>query len=373
MKRLFITLIGLGSLFCASAQNTLGSTDDVGRIALTPVVHDAANVPQQAHKMLSNKLKQIVTRNGLGSMATEPRFVITASSQLMAKEVTATTPSFTVVEVATTLYIGDAVTGQLFSSCECDLSKGMGKNLDAAYVEAYKRINPAAPQVKQFVEEGKNKIVEYYNSQIDFLLAEADAKAKSQDFEGAMMLLASVPSVCKDAHAKAMTRLGEVYQVKIEQESASYYNQAVAAWKTAKTEESALETCKLLAKINPQSSYAQKGNALVVEIEKHYAAIVAEQKALQAEERRRKIEIEEREWQFKQQQYSDKVAADQESRQLNHELAMKQADAATMATQMALNEVKELTNKVFATQAASSTVSKSASSKLIDKIASWFN
>lgn len=372
MRRLFVTLIGLGSLFCASAQNTLGSTDDIGRIALTPIVHDAANVPPRAHSMLSNKLKQIVTRNGLGSMATEPRFVITASSQLMAKEVTATTPSFTVVEVATTLYIGDAVTGQLFSSCDCDLSKGMGKSLDAAYVEAYKRINPAAEQIKQFVEEGKNKIVEYYNSQIDFLIAEADALAKSQNFDGAMMLLASVPSVCKEAHAKAMARLGEVYQVKIDQEGAVLYNQAVAAWKTSKSEEGALEACKLLAQINPQSSYAEKGNALVAEIETHYATLVAEQKALQEEERRRKQKQEEREWQFKQQQYADKVAAEQEARQLNHELAMKQSDAASVATQMALKEVKEMTNKTFASQVAGSTISKGASNTLANKIASWF-
>ena len=248
MKRLFITLIGLGSLLCASAQNTLNSTDDIGRIALTPIVHDAIDVPQQARKMLSNKLKQIVTRNGLGAMATEPRFVITANSQLMAKEVTATAPSFTVVEVATTLYIGDAVTGQLFSSCECNSAKGTGKNIDAAYVAAYKSINPADPQIQKFVEEGKNKIIEFYNSQIDFIIAEADAKAKSQDFNGAMMLLASVPTVCKEAHAKAMIRLGEIYQVKIEQEGMAYYNQAAAVWKTTKSEEGASEACNLLAK-----------------------------------------------------------------------------------------------------------------------------
>ena len=77
-------------------------------------------------------------------------------------------------------------------------------------------------------------------------------------------------------------------RVKIDQEGAVLYNQAVAAWKTSKSEEGALEACKLLAKINPQSSYAEKGNALVAEIEKHYATLVAEQKALQEEERRRK-------------------------------------------------------------------------------------
>lgn len=362
MKRLLLTIVGLGVLLTVAAQNTLGSTNDLGRIALSPLVHDAADVPAQARKMLSNKLKQIVTFNGMGSMATEPRFVITANSQLMTKEVTATTPSFTVVEIATTLYIGDAVTGQLFSTCECDIAKGMGKSLDKAYVEAYKRISPSSPKIQEFVEKGKNKIVEYYNSQIDFLLAEANAKAESQDFEGAMMLLASVPAVCKDAHAKAMKRLGEVYQVKIDQEGQSLYNQASAAWKSTKNESGAAEACKLLSKINPQSAHAGKANELVSEIEKHYAAIVAEQKAQK-----------EREWQFKQQQYADKLAAEQEARQMGHELALKRSESMGVATQMALQEVKDVTNKVFATQAASSAFPSVGSANLFDKIASWFN
>ena len=367
MKRILLTLVGLSSLFCVSAQNNLGSTDDMGRIALAPLVHNEADVPTQARKMLSNKLKQIVTRNGMGSMSSDPRFVITANSQLMTKEVTATTPSFTVVEIITTLYIGDAVTGQLFSTCECELAKGLGKSLDAAYIDAYKRLNPASSQIQQFVETGKAKVVEYYNSQIDFLIAEADAKAKAQDFDGAMKVLAAVPSICKEAHAKAMTRLGEVYQTMIDQEGKWYYDQAASVWRTNKTEQSAKEACAQLVNINPQSAYSAKGNELVAEIEQHYAAIVAEQKAEK-----------EREWQFKQQQYADQQAAEQEARQMNHELAMQQLQspqAMPITTQMALQEVKDMCYTMPATAAYGAPTSNAPTTlggMLLDKVASWF-
>ena len=352
MKRIVCLLLSLCSIAALQAQNDRASMDDFGRIALTPVISEGSSVPQMARQPLKTKLTQLVTKNGLSADDSNIRFVITANTDLLAKDVTATAPPMTVVEISATLYIGDAQTGQLFSTYSFDAVKGVGNNETRAYQEAVKKINMNSAAVQAFVTEGKNKIIEYYNTQIDFLLTEANAKAQAQDYDGAMLSLASVPTVCKDAHSKAMTRLGEIYQMKIDKEGAALYNQAAAAWKTSKSEDSAREACGYLAEINPLSKSADTGQKLVAEIEKHYDGLRAERKAR-----------EEREWQFKQQQYADAQAAAQEQRQFAHEEAMKLADAHSVATQMALQEVKSTMNTF---------VKHSSSSSILNKITSWF-
>lgn len=368
MRRLVCMLMALTVLCSAAAQNSRGATDDFGRIALTPVISDASKVPSYASKTLETKLTQIVTKNGMASKSVTPRFVITANIDLLNKEVTATAPSMTVVEVATTLYIGDAQTGQLFASYTYDPVKGVGTNETRAYLEALKRVTIAAPGVNEFVNDGKNKIIEYYNSQIDFLLAEADGLAKSQEYDKAMLLLASVPDVCKEAYTKAMDRLGVVYQQKIDNEGMALYNKAMAIWKTSKSEASAREASEILSEINPESMAAVKATALVNEIESHYKALENERKAR-----------EQRNWEFKQRQYADKQAAAQEIRQLRHDVDMARIESGAASSERALEEVKSMVgvmsnvvtsaNAVRATQSAASSFGAQA----FANIASWFN
>ena len=44
-----------------NAQNKLGKTDDVGRIAICPVVGSIPDMPASAERMLLNKMGQIAT------------------------------------------------------------------------------------------------------------------------------------------------------------------------------------------------------------------------------------------------------------------------------------------------------------------------
>jgi hypothetical protein len=357
MKRLFfaalLLLSGIGS---SMSQNSLGSTDDVGRIALSPIVVEESGVPAYARKALTSKLKQIVTRNGLGAEPLSPRFVLTASVDLINKEMTATAPPMTAVEVATTLYIGDAETGQLFASYAYEPSKGVGTNENRAYLSALGRVSATAPAVAAFVEQGKQKIVEFYNSQIDFLLAEAKSLCDSEQYDAAIAKLSGVPSICKEAYVKAMSEVAVIYQRKLDVEGAAAYNKALAAWNTNKSREGAEAAVSHLAAIHPLSSYAAKGSELVKSIEAHHAAIEA-----------RRLEMEERERQYQMQREADEREMQREKMQLDHEVAMKQADSAVSFGQMALQEMKARGNA-----AASASAVNSAVEGFANKIASWF-
>lgn len=390
MKRIFMisVLLGLG-LSIASAQNDLGKTDDVGRIVLSPYVVSNANIPEFAEKVLNNKLQQIAAKNGVGGYAIEKRFVITANMMEMSKDFTATAPPMIALTVAPTIYIGDAVTGTLYSSCDLDGVKGVGKNETQAYLNAIKNINVNNPAVVECINQGKQKIIEYYNSQIDFLLAEAESMVQCQQYDEAIVKLACVPEVCKDAYMKAYNKIGEVYQKKIDLEGDYLYNEAYAQWNTAKNQESAEKVVELLAQINPLSSAAKKGRTLVKSVEAHYAAIAA-----------RRREIEERSWAFKMQQYNDSREDKNTERDQDHEyrmqkssfdyeVQMEQAKNGGAAAQLALQEVKNTismftSNNGRSVTSSTHTVSTSSSSKsfgqafeesataVMNKVSSWF-
>ena len=237
--------------------------------------------------------------------------------------------------------------------------------------------------------QGKQKIIEYYNSQIDFLLAEAESMVQCQQYDEAIVKLACVPEVCKDAYMKAYNKIGEVYQKKIDLEGDYLYNEAYAQWNTAKNQESAEKVVELLAQINPLSSAAKKGRTLVKSVEAHYAAIAA-----------RRREIEERNWAFKMQQYNDSREDKNTERDQDHEyrmqkssfdyeVQMEQAKNGGAAAQLALQEVKNTismftSNNGRSVTSSTHTVSTSSSSKsfgqafeesataVMNKVSSWF-
>ena len=185
------------------AQNTLQSTDDIGRIGLTPFLPSQFDepLPPSARRMLENKMKSIATNNGLAGGALNPRFVITAQTNLLTKDVTPTAPPMHAYTVETVFYIGDGIDGTLFSNTSIE-SRGVGKSPDKAYVSALKSLNPKSTEFSQFIKEGKEKIIEYYNSRCDFILNEAKAKAGMQEWDKAINVVLGVPEVCKDCHKK---------------------------------------------------------------------------------------------------------------------------------------------------------------------------
>ena len=314
MKRIYILMLGLCISFASLAQNTNASMDDFGRIAIRPVIVPQSKIPSNASNLLKNKLTQILTKTGMSSNSLDNRFILTANADLLSKEATMTAPPMIITELAVTVYIGDVQTGQLYGSYQFPNIKGMGNNDVKSYLDAVKKININDPGLAAFVDESKTKIVEYYNSQIDFIINEAKALLDTEKYNDAILLLSSVPNVCKEAHEKAMAMINEVYQKKIDTEGEALYNRAYTAWKASNTKESAEEIVALVGKINPLSSAAPKARELSVEIEKHYAELEA-----------RRREIEEREWAFEMQKYNDEKQAAAEERAMDHQYRMTKA------------------------------------------------
>ena len=75
------------------AQNKKGKADDFGRIVLNSYVSpQVEGLPSSAKRMLSNKLSQVASKNGMGGSCLNPKFIITPNITVLTKDLTPTAP-----------------------------------------------------------------------------------------------------------------------------------------------------------------------------------------------------------------------------------------------------------------------------------------
>ena len=268
MKKIFAAILIASACISAFAQNNQGKMDDAGRIALTPVILENSNIPPAATNVVLNKLTQIVTQNGLAGDSFDPRFIITANMVELSHDVTATTPPMQAYTLSPTLYIGDAATGTLYATCALNPIKGAGTNATKAYMQAVKMLKANSPEVQRFIETGKTRIIEWYNTQIDFLISEANALAGQDKYDEAIALLFTVPTVCKGAFDKAMRAAEQIFQQKIDIEGAQLLNMATHVWNANQHWSGANEAAGYLSQIHPLSSAVPGAMALSENIAK---------------------------------------------------------------------------------------------------------
>ena len=262
-KLLLISLISLP--LCFSGQNRKGKTDDFGRIALQTVVPENSEAPAAAARILKTKMTQITTKNGLSSMGN--RFTMYPQIDILTQDITSSAPPMHAYTLSVTLYISDLETQTIFSSTNLTL-KGVGKNETKAYISALKMLNAKRPEVKGFVEEGKDRIIEYYNSQCDFILKNATAAAGRKEYDQAIYDLLLVPDVCKDCYMQAMDLTNEIYMQKLNNEC----QEMLAKARVAKSNDKYDEAADHLAPILPDVDCYADAQTLLKEIEDHRCA-----------------------------------------------------------------------------------------------------
>ncbi|MES2761619.1 MAG: hypothetical protein V4677_05410 [Bacteroidota bacterium] len=280
--------------FNGFSQAAAGTSNDMGRIVL------AAYVPQQVDKMsdaartmLTNKLSQIISANGLGGSVGNQRFIITANLVTLTKDLTATAPPMTALGLEVTFYIGDGIDGTKFASKSVQV-KGVGTNETKAYIEAIKQIKTNDPSYAAFLEEGKQKIIKYYEAKCDFIIKDAKSLAGQNQLEEAIYKLSSVPDACKVCYDKALAAIAPIYKQKIDRDCKIKLAEATNAWNASQDADAANTAGGILASIEPQ------------------AACYGEAKALSAKIQKRVIEIDKREWNYvmkEQQQTSELIKA----------------------------------------------------------------
>jgi len=236
------------------AQNTLGKQDDLARISLATYIPQMVEpIPDGAISLLSNKLGQLVTQGGMGGSSYGTRFIITCNVNVITKDITPTAPPMQAYTLNVTLYIGDGVSGTKFSSTSLTC-KGVGVNETKAYISAFNSINFNNPEVKNFIENGKTKIIEYYNAKCDFIIKESETLASQNKFEQAIFNLTQVPDVCKDCYMKCMTAVEPIFKKQIDRKCSELLNKAKSVWAAGQSYDAAESVGQLISQIDPNAA-----------------------------------------------------------------------------------------------------------------------
>jgi len=294
MKNLkFLSIVAL-LLLCSpiiTAQNNSGGNPD--NIVLSAYIPQPVDgLPEIAVSNLQNKLQKIITSNGLGN-AHNQRFIISAKVNLLTKDITASVPATHAYTLDVTLYIGDGFDGKMFASTST-IVKGVGETETKAYLNAIRNLKEQNPEIKSFIEKGKQKIIDYYLANCDLILKEAQTYANVNDYEAAIANLMSVPMACTACYNKALDAAYPLYKKMIDRDCKIKLNEASAIWHSEQTYEAASDAANILAGIELEASCFD-------DVQKLYKDI-----------RNRVLEIDKREWNYvlkEQAQTSERIEA----------------------------------------------------------------
>ena len=265
MKYLFILIVCLP--FFGFGQNNLGSADDLDRIAIDVLVPpQVEDIPDQAQALLENKLMEVAVKNGLGGSGPSPRFAITAKMTVLTKDITPTVPPMEAYTFQIYLYIVDVV-DQIVVSTTTMSSKGAGTNKNKAYLSGLRPINTNNAELERFMKTGKQKIIEYYNSRCDFVIAKAKALQSQNQFQAAIATLSGIPEVCKDCYMKALNEIGPIYKDYIDHDCLIFTNMAASIWASNPTAAGAADAGKVLCLIDPDSKCYPETKLLIAKME----------------------------------------------------------------------------------------------------------
>lgn len=264
------------------AQETSTSAAALGRITVTAYIPPQTEaLPSGAENMLTNKLNQLLTANGISGSGVNSRFIIAPSIVVTSKDITSTAPAMTAISLDVNLYVGDGFDGKRYAAKTVSV-KGVGTNETRAYLDAIKNIKPNDPAMQSFLSGAKSKIIDYYNARCTQIINEANALANSQmKFEEAMYKLTSIPEECTECYTKAMAAAGPMFRKKIERDCKVKMVEANNLWNANQDWDTANTVGQLLSSIDPEASCYKDAKALSDKIGK------------------RVLEIDKREWNYK--------------------------------------------------------------------------
>ena len=206
MKPFFICLI---IMLLAINYNLTAQMDDFQRIGLNVYVPEDNLISDQVtsdfssvSNMLVNKLESIVTRNGFTGGDRSPRFSLMPKISVLEKSLTSGAPTLYAYELEIHLFILDYLSLKKYATTTIPLS-GVDVSEQKAFLGAIQSISNNS-EMQSFLAEGKQKILQYYTDQCDFILKEAEVLASMKKYNDALMNLTQVPQACKKCYDRAV-------------------------------------------------------------------------------------------------------------------------------------------------------------------------
>lgn len=221
--------------------------------------------PSGAKSYLSNKLIQVAVNNGIAAGKDFSRFFITAHIAMASKDIVVGPPQQISQQMEITLYIADYFDKKIYSATTVN-TVGIGTNITKCVINALKDMPVGSPQMKRFVEEGKDRILAYYRQQADRIIQQAETLAAQHRYEEAFYLLTSIPDATGEAFDKAMAATLRIYQAYVDRLCNENLAKARTAWAAHQNSSGAEEAGVFLSQIYPDAKCYGEAMSLYKEI-----------------------------------------------------------------------------------------------------------
>lgn len=266
MKRIIIIISSVTALFVTS--NAVAQSSAAKRIPMTVVVPEQAEyVPQIAQAAMADKMRRILTTNGLASTDNHGQFFLTCAIGVADKQVVAGAPPKFAEKIDVTFYVADAFGQKLFGSADVS-TRGVGDNETKAYIAAVRQISPTQPALKSMLDNASAKIVDYYNEHGDQIIQKARTLALAKQYDEAFFQLSLIPEACDAMYAKVLTVAEEFYKKYINDAANANLAKARSIWAAGQNSEAAEKAAEYLSQIPPEASCYAEATALTNEISK---------------------------------------------------------------------------------------------------------
>ncbi len=292
MKRILLALV-LG-------MNVLFSFSQDCNIALQPIIVPSADGSYypQVESFLVNRLQNMVVGASENSSLYGDQFAISLSYNIMDKQIIGGSPVKVVYKINASLFIVDLKGKKVYSSFNMDL-KGVGDNETKALINSFKGLNGGNESVNKFIQEGKRKIIDYYDNNFGQIISKAKAYAGMKNYDAAIYSLLSIPE-CSKGYSSALEMLPVVYRQFVNQHCNENLAQARAAWISSPNGDGASIAGVYLSEIYPDASCYPDAMLLFEEIRKQMGE----------------------EWKFVMKQYNDAIALERQQMNMMRDIAM---------------------------------------------------
>lgn len=258
IKNSFIAVMALAAATIANAQGECSIDVSVADITKGDVVPAAIN------SKLEGKLTQAISKAGLTSAPYDSRFFVAGRFDDAFNDISGGPSQKVYVKTTLTLYIGDADEQKIFASEAFELN-GVGGSDQQAYTRALGKLNATNPKLVEFLRNGKQKIIDYFDANYQSYINNARKAMAARDFDEALYYATAIPSCCKgydQANALAM----QIYKQSMNHSAQQLLAKARAAWAADPSADGAAEAHSFLSQIDPESSCYAEAQALSKQI-----------------------------------------------------------------------------------------------------------
>lgn len=220
--------------------------------------------PAGAKAMIENKLTQLLTRNGIAGLDYLGQFVLTVTTTPLDKDVIPGPPMKISEKMELNLYIVDTQAKTIFTSSSITV-RGLGETENKCYLNAISNMPLQSPQLTKFVDEGKQKIIGYYDHEAEQIIKKANYLAAQKQYEEALWHISLIPQQCKHYDTALAAGL-EIYQKYLDNQCDINLAKARVAWAAEQNKEGAYAAGEFLQNILPDAGCYAEATELYKEI-----------------------------------------------------------------------------------------------------------